>query len=284
MERRRLLAMAALGVGSLTGCIADGTAPQSTEPSNDTETPTATPTDDDVVIPTPTGRCGTAAVPQSAQFVDDGGGSPACFEGAEPSLAIENEREDEITVDLELAPESGDETMFEARYTLASGERVVEQRTLVAQKDYTARVTLGDGETATGSWTGTSCYRHGISLTPDGVSFGLVPPLSGPGDTQHDCFAGDAATISLRSEAVAQTVTVHVVDHCEEAVVDETITVAADGVERLDDVIENGGLYDVIFAVDDGGVETFEFDNQCWGISAAVDENGNVTAHQTLID
>ena len=282
MERRRLLAMAALGVGSLTGCIADGTAPQSTESTNDTETPTATPTRDGVVIPTPTGRCGTAAVPQSAQFVDDGGDSPACFEGAEPSLAIENEREDEITVTVEI--ESGAETVLDTTYTLPSDDRVVEQRTLTAQEDQTATVTVEGEEPETGSWTGTSCYRHGISLTSDGVSFGLVPPLSGPGDTQHDCYAGDPATISLRSEAVAQTVTVHVVDHCGETVVDETITVAADGVERLDDGIENGGLYDVIFAVDDGGVETFEFDDQCWGISAAVDENGNVTAHQTQID
>lgn len=82
------------------------------------------------------------------------------------------------------------------RYDLAPGERVVERSALPTDGTRVATVTI-DGETASGSWDGLSCYRHGIAVGPDETEFGLVAPLSGPGDTQHDCYEGDDASIRM---------------------------------------------------------------------------------------
>jgi hypothetical protein len=40
----------------------------------------------------------------------------------------------------------------------------------------------------------------------------------------------------------------------------------------------------VTVSVEDGGEETYEFENDCWGLSASVDGDGEVVIHQVAID
>lgn len=167
---------------TLSGCLGaqQGSTPNKSSnigtppPTTSNERPTVS--TDEVTIPSPTGTCGAAAEPQSAKFVDDGGDdSPACREGAEPSLAIENERNEQLTLAVEVA--SDEIPIFEESYTLSPVDRIVEQHALSAHEKHTASVVVDGEESVAGEWAEISCYRHGISVTAKDIEFGHVPPL-----------------------------------------------------------------------------------------------------------
>ena len=62
-------------------------------------------------IPSPSGECGTLAQPQSERFIDDDEDS-SCHDGAMTSLAVANERDEEITIEVAIEPRivDGEET------------------------------------------------------------------------------------------------------------------------------------------------------------------------------
>lgn len=268
MRRRQLLAAGAAAT-SLAGCL-DGIGGPSAGGSSGKPN-----------LPTPAGRCGSAEDPLSDHLVDDGGGSPYCYEGAKASLAIENERGAEVGVRVEIT--SNREAVFERSYTLAPDERVVERRVLPAHDPHAASVTIDGEETATGEWNDTSCFRHGVAITAEGIEFGLVQPLSGPGDTQHDCYAGDEAAITIYNSEEPTTTSLYVVDHCSETVHERTLSLGPDVAEGFSDLIVNGGIYDVIVAVDDENAAEYRFYNECWGVTAGIAPDGSVSIRQILI-
>lgn len=273
MRRRAVLASTIAGFASVAGCL--GGEESSPDPSNDDN-------DDERSGIEPDGSCGVVTQSLSSQLVSEGG-TDACFDGAEPSLAVENERDEPVEATVEITAGESDDPLFSKRFDLDPDERLVERSALPADGDRVATVTVA-GETASGSWERTSCYRHGIAITREEIEFGLVPPMAGPGDTQHDCYAGDDADIRIYNGETAQTVSLHVVDHCAETTATETFEMEADGVERARGTIANGGIYDVTVSVEDGGEETYEFENDCWGLSASVDGDGEVVIHQVAID
>ncbi|ADJ16149.1 hypothetical protein [Halalkalicoccus jeotgali] len=228
------------------------------------------------------GSCGLAAEPLSSRFADDGG-TDACFDGAEPSLEVENERDEPIEAAVEISVGGADGPVLAERYELDPGERTVERRALPAHGERTAQVTI-DGGTESGSWEEPSCYRHGIGIGPDGIGFGLVEPMSGLGDTQHDCYAGDDAIIRIYNDGTERTVRLQVVDHCAGTTAVETFGMEPDGVESVRGAIVNGGVYDVTVSAEDGGEETFEFANDCGGLLASIDGDGAVAIREMAID
>lgn len=270
MNRRALLSSVA-GVG-FAGCL--GRSDPSPKPSDDGSS--------EGEPSVPSGSCGVAAKPLSSLLVSEGG-TEACFDGAEPSLAVENERGGPIEAAVEISHEGAGAPFLAERYDLAPDERVVERSALPADGDRTATVTIGD-ETESGSWGGLSCYRHGIVIGPDGIEFGFVAPLSGPGDTQHDCYAGDDASIGIYNGDEAWTVTLRVVDRCEGSTVEETFEMEPNDAESVNGVIVNGGIYDVTVSVEGGGEETYAFEEECWGLSASVDGDGEVDIRRIAID
>lgn len=272
MNRRALLSSVVAGVGFVTGCL--GRSDPSPKPSDDGSS--------EVEPSIPSGSCGAAAEPLSSHLVPEGG-TEACFDGAEPSLAVENERDKPIGAAVEISLKGTEAPLFAERYDLAPGERVVEHSAIPADGDRTATVTIGD-ETETGSWGGVSCYRHGISIGPDGIEFGLVPPMSGPGDTQHDCYAGDDAWIGIYNGDGTWAVTLRVVDRCEGSTVEETFEMGPNDVESVSDVIVNGGIYDVTASVEGGGEENYAFEEEGWGLSTSIDGDGEVDIRRTATD
>lgn len=270
MRRRAVLSSMVTGFGCTAGCLGENES--SPNPSNGNELPETE----------PSGACGLATKSLSSQLVSEGG-TDACFEGAEPSLAVENVRDEPIDTTIEITVHGSDEPVFSEQYDLDPGERVVERSALPAEGDREATVTIGD-ETANGSWERISCYRYGIAIGPDEVEFGLVPPISGPGDTQHDCYAGDSAAIMIYNGETAWTVRLQVVDHCAETTATETLEMVPDDVESVRNVIVNGGIYDVTVSAEDGGEETYEFESDCWGLSASIDSEGGVAIEQIAID
>lgn len=270
MNRRVLLSSIVSGVGFAAGCLDRNDSSQRS--SGNDGAPKHEPCD----------SCGAATEPLSSQLVSEGG-TEACFDGAEPSLAIENERGESIEAAVEITVGRSESPVLAEQYELKSGERVVERSALPADGDRVATVTIGD-ETKRGTWEGISCYRHGITVGSDTVEFGLVPPLSGPGDTQHDCYAGDSASIRIDNGARAQSVGLRVVDRCAETTVEETFEMEPNDVERVRDVIVNGGTYDITIEVEDGGSEIYAFEEECWGLSASIDTDGEVTVRQMMID
>lgn len=271
MNRRALLSSIVAGVG-FAGCL--GRSDPSPKPADDGPL--------EVEPSVPSGSCGIAAEPLSTQLVPEGG-SEACFDGAEPSLAVENEREEPIEAAVEISLEGTEAPLFAERYDLAPGERVVEHSALPADGDRMMTVTVGD-ETESGSWEGLSCYRHGIAIGLDGIEFGLIPPMSGPGDTQHDCYAGDDASIRIYNGDGTWTVTLRVVDRCEGSTVEETFEMGPNDVESVSDLIVNGGISDVTASVEGGGEESYAFEEECGGLSTSVGGDGGVDIRRMAID
>lgn len=227
----------------------------------------------------PDDGCGPAALSLSELFTDETGDRSFCFDGATPSLAIENERDETLTVTVDVETDGA----ITETYTLESGERVVERNAFEAKARLTGTVTVdGEGEQSI-EWPERSCYRHGIALTPDGIEIGRIEPLSGPGDTQHDCYPGDGVPLRVRS-ADARTVTVEITDLCTGTNVTETLEPNADETARLDDVLANGGTYTVAVDVEGGQSRTHEFREDCWGVSVAVDGDGTVRVDGIAID
>lgn len=230
----------------------------------------------------PDGDCGATTLSVSERLTADHGDPPVHYVDSRttPSLVVQNERPDRVTVTVDIDQRDA----LTETYTLEPGERVVERSAVRVDWNVTSTVRIeGEGERRV-AWPHQSAYRHGIALTLDGLEVGWIPPLDGVGDVQHDCYAGDEAPLQLVSLGDARTVTVDVVDLCTTAETTETVELGADGGESLSNVLTSGGLYDVTVAVEDGPTETYEYREECGGLEAAVDENGNLYIRPLLID
>lgn len=276
MNRRQVLA-ATTNALAFAGCLGDQSETTQTV-SPTTDSPTTQPPPEKTF-----GFCSAATTPMSRKLVDAGGDDEGfCYEGATTALAVENERDDSVALVLEVT--SGEESVLTESYDLDPGERVVEGGTIDAHSDHEFRVSIDGEETTVGSWEGTSCFRHGVAVTSEGVVFGLVPPLSGPGDTMHDCYAGDDAHLSIYNGSAAHSVSVVVADHCADSTTEETFEIEPDDVEQATDLFVAGGRYDVTIDVAGGDSETYDFHEECWGLTASIDEDGGVTIQQIQIE
>ena len=276
MKRRAILAAigasaSAVVAGCLDGSLGD------VPSSEDAVTPTAgthSELGDD---------CGPADRPLSELLTDDAGEPSRCPDAASASFAIENERTDSVSVAIELR--GGD--AFSESYTLEPGERVVERRAFDVETDLTGTVVVDDDET-TVEWPERSCHRHGIALTDDGVAVGWVAPFQGPGDAQHDCYAGDDARLSLRSRRSLLedpgTLAVTVTDRCRGQEMSESFHLEPGDFEQVDHLLRNGAVYDVTAAFEGGEPETLAFHEACWGVDVIVDEDEEIRFEKKLID
>ena len=271
INRRQILATTGFALStSVAGCITDTR--RTTGDSPITPAP-GTP-------PSSSGDCGPAERSVSELLTAETGDSSYCPEAAEPSLAVENERDEHHTVTVELSTEEG----FTESYTLDPDERAVESTAFRTEAEISGTVRIDDDERYSVTWPDRSCFRHGIALTPDGIEIGWIEPLSGPGDTQHDCYAADTAQLRLISAGKARTVTVTVADRCANSESTKTVELAADEVETSNDTLTNGGMYTLTVDVHDGGSETYDFHETCWGVSALVDEAGEIRMENISID
>ena len=171
MNRRQVLA-ATTSALAFAGCLANPSETTQTG-SPATDSPTTRPPPETTI-----GFCSTATTPISRKLIDAGGDDEGfCYEGATTGLAVENERDTIVALVLEVT--SGGESILTESYDLDSGERIVERGAIDAHSDHQIRASIDGEETTVGSWEGTSCFRHGVAITSEGVAFGLVPPLSG---------------------------------------------------------------------------------------------------------
>ena len=271
-SRRQLLA-AATGTAaySLAGCaelLAGGTNEATPNP--------VTPIDRDEAE-VPPADCGPADQPLSERLTNVSGNEDACFKGATPSLVIENERDESVDLDVDLGEQFADE------YTIAAGDRRYESNAFEATADIEGRVTI-DGDDWELVWADRSCYRYGIAITSEGPVIGWVKPITGPGDTQHDCYPGASIPLTIGSEAGAWTVSATIRDTCSDSTDDRTVTLEDDEHERIDDLLTSGGAYEVTIDVADGETEKISFDAVCWGVTASIRSDGTVRLDQQAID
>ena len=276
MNRRAFLAATGASVSAVVAGCLDGGLDDDTS-SNDAVTPTAgTHSELDK-------GCGPADRPLSELLTDDTGVSSRCPEGASPSFAIENERDESVTVAIELR--GGD--AFSESFTLDPDERVVEHRAFDGETELTGTVVV-DGDETTVEWPARSCHRHGIALTDDGVAVGWMTPFQGPGDTQHDCYAGDDALLTVRSRRSQLedpgTLTVTVTDRCRGRETTESFQLEPEDFERVDHLLRNGGMYDVSASFEGGEPATVTFHEDCWGMDVTVDEDEEIQFGKKLID
>ena len=276
MKRRAILAATGASVSAVVAGCLDGSLGGDTS-SNDAVTPTAG-------THSELGEdCGPADRPLSELLTDDTGEPSRCPDGASPSFAIENERAESVSVAVELR----DGETFSESYTLEPGERVVERRVFEVETDLTGTVVVDGDETAL-EWPETSCYRHAIALTDDGVAVGWVAPFQGPGDAQHDCYAGDDARLSLRSRRSLLedpgTLAVTVTDRCRGRETTESFHLEPEDFEQIDHLLRNGAVYDVTAAFEGGEPETVAFHEDCWGVDVIVDEDEEIRFEKKLID
>lgn len=278
MKRRTILA--GLGTGgavSLTGCLDGIIEGGDAGIGADAEA-------DGVVMPSPsTGQtsgddCGPADLPLTARFTREPGEEEACPDGATPSLALENVADEPQTVTIAL---TGD-VEFEVTYTVEPGERIVE-RHVIDTAPKTASITVNE-ETYDVAWPERSCYRHGIAVTSDGIDVGWIEPFQGPGDVQHDCYAGDPALLRVSSQGARRTMTVRIDNLCDGTTFEKILDLAAGESEMIRDELRNGGRYDVTVAVDTGDARTFEFQEACGGVRANVDKDGTIQLNELAID
>lgn len=285
MNRRAVLAAVAGGSVSIGGCLTD--APRDdggTDGSPESGGGTAGGGDDErrpdeqsarsLPESPASGDCGVAAEPTSARLTDAVGDPEYCFDGATPDLVVANERDRPVSATVSVST-------VEEDFDLDADERVVERSAFEAAPDLAATVTV-DGEEYTWTWDERSCYRHAIAIVDDGVEFGRIEPLEGPGDTQHDCYPGRPTEIRLGAEGSPRTVTVTIDDRCTGTRTTETVDV--DGGARLGDALVNGGNYDVAVDVHDGGSAVYEYREMCWGLIASIDEDGAVHIYERGID
>lgn len=264
MNRRRILA--AVGGAVLlpsAGCIepADGERADLVTPSSAAATEVGE-------------NCGPGEQPLAARFTDEPDDSTFCTDSAEPSLAVENQREDPVTVTVDI-----DDAMTET-YALEPGDRIVERSAFVVRSKVTGTVSVNGEPDHRVKWPARSCHRHGIVLTSDGVEIGWVERLAGPGDTIHDCYAGDDATVGVYSLGESRTIEVTIDDLCAETTYTDTFEVDAGEGAFIRDVLTNGGMYDVTVNIDGGESQTYEFYEGCRGVEVIVEEDGTVRIGQ----
>ena len=303
MNRRGLLGTL-VGTGAcalLAGCLGDepagtGRDENDTDSSgddesrgDDAETGEDTNDDDSNEIPAEPsgGTCGPADEDLEAILTDDPGGDPMCPESMYPTLVIENVRDERIVALVTL---DGVETV-EEEVELEPGERALPGRIVPTTDglEVTVEGDADDGEpdsegVMTGSWKFRSCRRHAILVGDDDVETGYVSPLSGPGDVDHDCYAGDRAGLRIYNEYVERTVTVLIDDRCAGTRHTEEVTLGVGDVESISDGLVSGGVYDVTVVLEDGTSETYEFHEECWGVGVGIDEDGEIAIHQMAID
>lgn len=316
MNRRNLLAALA-GTGALlAGCLGDEPAPEtgneddrSDGDGTENESNGSAEATDDLPDEPSGGTCGPADEALERLLTDDPGDDSACFEGATPSLVVKNARAERIVAHVEL---DGFETA-DASVELEPGARTVPGGIVPAADGLEATVTVetddgaagddgaadddgteGDGgtdddgavhdEALTGTWEERSCRRHAIVIGDDGIETGYVAPLSGPEDTQHDCYAGDGAGLRIYNEYAEVTATVLIDDLCTGERRTEELTLGQGDAESIGDALESGGVYDVTVVLEDGTSETYEFHEECWGLSVGIDEDGGLSIHRMAID
>lgn len=305
MNRRRLLGtLAGTGAGALlAGCLGDernGTAREENDPNSsedddsrrdDAETDDGTSEGDSNEIPSEPsgGTCGPADKELERLLTDDPGGDSMCPESMYPTLVVENARDERIVALVEL---DGVETV-EVEVDLGPGERADQGRIVPTTDGLEVRVAVGgngdEGEpesngVLTGAWDSRSCRRHAILVGDDDIVTGYVSPLSGPGDVDHDCYAGDGAGIRIYNEYVERTVTVLIDDRCAGTRRTEEVTLGVNDVDSISDGLVSGGVYDVTVVLEDGTSETYEFHEECWGVGVGIDEDGEIAIHQMAID
>lgn len=275
MKRRALLAgtSSALSV-SAVGCFDNSRTndgPQTNDGAqNNTETPSVTELSSEY-----SGACESIGQPLSERLGDPPRTS-SCHDGATPSFTIENEREADVTVTVSI--QSLTET-----YTLESGERIVEWHAFEASDDLKGTVEVNGKEKQIG-WPDRSCYRHGVAITATDIETGYIEPMRGPGDVQHDCYAGDNALLTVVSRGVERSITVTIGNVCSGEEVIEEFDLPADGIERTNELLTSGGIYLLTAAVDDGESKSYTFHDNCLGVEISVDEGGELRFIEHNID
>lgn len=227
----------------------------------------------------PDAECGLTTHALSELLTAETGDPESCFEGATPDLVIENEREESIDVDIELESE---ETVAES-YSIAGGDRVIERNAFEATDDLRGTVTIDDEEWKI-RWPERSCHRYGIAVQAEDLEIGWIDPISGPGDTQHDCYPGSTIPLEIGSVGEDRTVAVTVTDRCDETTSEYDEDLEADGHVRIDDVFESGGVYEIGVAVDGDEDVREEFDLVCWGLMVQIREDGTIAIEEIPID
>lgn len=181
------------------------------------------------------------------------------FRWATPSFAIENVRDAAVSVTIDL---DGDDALS-ADYSLPPGERVVESNAFEVASEVTGRIAV-DGDETDMLWPERACYRHGIALTEDGIRIGWIEPYGAPGDTKHDCYAGDEDMLWVSNEAEDRTIDLHIFDRCSEEPTIERFELIANESDRRHSVSTRGGKYDVEVDVLDGETEQYEYHEPCF--------------------
>ena len=271
MRRRTILQSAAAGSPLLAGCL--GTTPTGDGDAEPRQSTARTDENCELTDPAHSGLSGS--------LVSTGSGAE-CIDEMGVRLVVENERESSVSVDLEATPTDGEHDPVTRSYDLAPGERALGDRALTAGVAYDVAVTDGTSS-ETGRWPAGSCYRRGVALA-DEIAIGLVEPYRGPGDGQHDCYAGDSRRLRLYNGDDDRSVAVVVRDECNRARVEETYDLAAGDVRRVSDAFLAGEP--VTVSVSGSGVDDVEetFENPCWGLSARIDADGNVSIRETAAD
>lgn len=268
VKRRQYLAATALGLSaSFAGCLSNPTQILSDQPDSDqTITPSAGSSNS-------TGsECGPADQPLSALLTDESG--ECAGEGGAPSLVVQNERDEQVEVAVDLDGGGG----FSETYTLDPSERVVQDGAFETTDGISGTVTIGDTEWSV-KWPGRSCYRYGIALTSERPKIGWVKPIGGINDTQHACYPGDETSIHVRSKGQARTVMVTVTNVCDDTTTTHTLNIDAGKEKGIADALVSGGMYDVTVEIEGGGSKTYEYHNQCWTLNADIQADGSISFH-----
>lgn len=261
MDRRQFIATVGLSLSvPLSGCL---------------NAPTVAVTPSDGISATDA-NCGIVDQPLSARLTDENG---ECVDaGGTPSLEIENQRDERVTVTVDLTGGGG----FSETYTLAPTERVVEQDTFEVAAGINGTVTIGS-EAWPVRWPGRSCYRYGIALLSQGPRIGWVEPLAGIADTLHACYPGTEADVRIESKGKARTVTVTITDLCAGTTVTETHEIGAGEWGRVEGELVSGGMYDVTVDVESGNSKTYEYHENCRDVWTTLHEDGTISFHQRPI-
>lgn len=273
MNRRTLLAGSGSALSaSFVGCLNRGVSGLGGEEDNGVTPARGTPPEFDE-------DCGPAEHPLSVLLTNEPGDSSVCVDGATPSFALENEREEALTITVDITTDD----KFSETYTLAPGERIVEESAFEAASGLTGTVTVDEEESEV-VWSDRSCYRHAITLVPDGIKNGWIKPFRGPGDTQHDCYAGDESVVFVRSLGEARTVEVTTTNLCTGEEIIETFELDGDETERAWGLVTDGGMYNLEATTHDDNSTNYEFHEKCWGVDITVEENGELSIYPVGID
>lgn len=279
MERRRLLtATGALLAGGLAGCLGTEDGPAS--PDGDDSQPGDSPNEADEPgtdsVDPDEDACSPASRPLSARLVDEPGGR--CHASARPTFVVANERETAADVTVEVESE----TSSSATYALDPGERSSAERPVELGEPLAGTITV-DGERRAIEWPERSCLRHAVAITTDGIETGWIEPTEGPGDTQHDCYAGDAAGVWVSNAGDPRTITVTAADRCDGTTSSETLTVADGGSTKTEPLLVQGRDYELTVEGDGVEADTVAYHGHCWQPYVEIAADGTVSVQQVPV-